>query len=436
MVRPRVTAWLRPILSLFAAAGILSLAACGGGGGSPSNAYVPPIASATLTVLPATANVFSGVPTTLTITSGTAPFSAFSSNATILPVAQSTGTSIVLLASAVNADTPVVITVRDASGQTVNANITVKPSLLLPASITITGNPVCGGSNAQLCSGQDGIATVTVTGIGGATLAGRQVRFDVVLGTFSLIAANSTVPAQTVTVLTDQNGLAAVALRVPVNAVTQFATVRATDVASGSTVVAQFTIAQFINGNSVLSVIPTGTTTFTGPTTVECSSGAQANFYVFGGTPPYTVATNFPTAISFFGTPVLVSGGAFTVVTNGSCFTGLTFAITDAAGRTLLTAPLVDNVFGTTAPNPPPLFVTPGSYSDVCRNLTLTFLASGGTGTYNAALQVSPTGNPTVTVGGATVTLKFDNTDVAGKDFTVNVSSGSALFRVPIHCTA
>jgi len=209
---------------------------------------------------------------------------------------------------------------------------------------------VCTGSGATLCSGQDGTASVVVTGVGGATLAGRSVRFDVVLGTFSLIAANSTVPAQTLTVQSDQNGLAAVTLRVPQAALTQFATLRATDVASGSTLIAQFTIAQFVNGNSVLSVIPTGTTTFTGPDSAHCAASGVAAFYIFGGTPPYTVQTNFPTAVSLGGVPVSVSGGAFTVSPNGTCFTGLTFAITDSAGRTLLTPPTVDNVLGTAAP--------------------------------------------------------------------------------------
>ena len=83
------------------------------------------------------------------------------------------------------------LTVRDAAGQSVPVTATVKPSLLLPASITIAGNPVCAGSNATLCSGQDGTATVVVTGVGGGTIAGRSVRFDVVQGTFSLVAANS-----------------------------------------------------------------------------------------------------------------------------------------------------------------------------------------------------------------------------------------------------
>jgi hypothetical protein len=277
--------------------------------------------------------------------------------------------------------------------------------------------------------------------VGGAPLANRQVRFDVVLGTFSLVTANSAVPAQTVTVSTDQNGLAAVTIRVPNNAVTQFATVRATDVTSGSSVLGQFTIAQFVNGNSVLSVIPTGTTTFTGRDTASCSSGVPVNFYVFGGTPPYNVALSFPTAVTLLGSPVLASGGAFTIVSNGSCFTGLTFAITDAAGRTLLTPPLVDSVLGTAEPPPPGLVITPAripsSGTVACiPGSTFQFLATGGDGKYNASVVAgsSATGAVTAAVAGGTITATIGLVPASGL-FTINVSSGTQIQTAVLACT-
>lgn len=445
MVEPRMTAWLRPFVTLLALAGVLSLAGCGGGSGAPNNPYNNP-GTVLLQVLPLSTTVYSGVPSTVTITSGTAPFTLFSNNPAILPVTPgpSNSTTIPLLAAAVSATTPVTVTVQDATGQTANVSVTVQPSQLLPASITITGNPACTGSNATLCSGQDGTATVVVTGVGGATLAGRQVRFDVVLGTFSLVAANSTTPAQSVTVQTDQNGLAAVTIRVPVNAPTQFATVRATDVATGSTVIGQFTIAQFINGNSVLSVIPTGTTTFTGPFTTSCSSGVPVNFYIFGGTPPYTVALSFPTAVTLLGSPVLQSGGAFTIVSNGSCFTGLTFAITDAAGRTLLTPPLVDSVLGTAEPPPAPIGVTPASLGPVaCTHDAPNvgqLLATGGTGTY--AVTATPASSNSAPGGPINVpatsegpiTVSVGSSDAHG-DWNINIASGTATpITVVLRC--
>jgi hypothetical protein len=199
----------------------------------------------------------------------------------------------------------------------------------------------------------------------------------------------------------------------------------------------------------VLSVIPTGATTFTGPDTEHCSNGASATFYVFGGTPPYTIATNFPQAVSITGNPVLRSGGGFTITTNGVCFTGLTFAITDAAGRTLLTPPTADNVFGTAAPAPAPIVLTPGSLSPTSCAPSAQLgqiLATGGTGTYNVA-TVPATGNAnpggpllaTVNAGTIAVSVQAASATPPGTaatgDWVINVSSGSAVpVAAVVHC--
>jgi hypothetical protein len=432
MPQSRFAAWLRPLLTLVALAGVLSLAACGGGGGAPNNPYQGGVGP--LAITPSVATAYSGSPFVFTVTGGSQPYTILSSDQAVLPVVGTlNGNTLVITPNSVGADTPVTLTVRDASGQTTTALITVKPSLLLPASITITGNPNCAASGADLCSGQDGTATVQVIGPAGAPLAGRDVRFDVVQGAFSISSTAAGQPlVQSLTVTTDQNGNATVRLVVPVNAATQVATIRATDLTSGSSVVGQFTIAQFVNGNSVLSVIPTGTTTFTGPDTEHCSNGASATFYIFGGTPPYTVATNFPGAVSISGQPVQRSGGGFTITTNGTCFTGLTFAITDAAGRTLLTPPTASNVFGTAEPPPPTLTVTPNSATINCSTTNnLQFLVTGGTGTFNAALTPSPVGS-SVTAGATTnVTIPVS---ASGTIYTLNISSGSQLRSVKITC--
>ncbi|MEO8537650.1 MAG: hypothetical protein ABI533_08980 [Betaproteobacteria bacterium] len=430
----RLSAWLRPLLTLAGLAGLLSLAACGGGNGAPNNPYNPGNVVTPLAITPAVATAYSGNPFVFTITGGTKPYTVLSSDQAAVAVAGTTSeNTLIIVPGNVGADTPVTLTVRDASGQSTSAAVTVKPALLLPASIKITGNPNCGASGADLCSGQDGTASVQLTGPAGAPLAGRDVRFDVVQGNYSLSSTASGQPlVQSLTVTTDQNGMATVRIVVPVNAATQIATIRATDVTGGSSVVGQFTIAQFINGNSVLSVIPTGTTTFTGPDTAHCSNGSSATFYVFGGTPPYTVATNFPDAVSITGSPIQRSGGGFTITTNGTCFTNLTFAITDAAGRTLLTPPTATNAFGTADPPPATLAVTPGSATINCASPNnLQFLVTGGTGTYNAALTPSPTGSSVMPGATTTVTIP---TSASGTVYTLNISSGSQIRAVKITC--
>src|SRR6185312_15327500 len=136
----RLTAWLRPLLTLAALAGVLSLAACGGGNGSPSQVIngggVTP-----LTVTRSTATAFSGVPFTFLISGGSQPYTILSSDQTVLPVVGTlNGNALVVVPTSVGSDTAVTLSVRDATGQSATASLTVRPQLLLPTSITVTGN--------------------------------------------------------------------------------------------------------------------------------------------------------------------------------------------------------------------------------------------------------------------------------------------------------
>ncbi|MCC7215903.1 MAG: hypothetical protein IT517_03965, partial [Burkholderiales bacterium] len=187
MVERRFSAWLRGATALFAVAGILALAGCGGGSGAPNNPYTPPPpVIPPLTLLPDALTVYPGTPVTLTVYGGVAPYRAFSTNASVLPVATSvSGETIVLLANNVPATTGVAITVQDAVGTvSLPAGISVQPAPLLPSSISVNANPnpACETTEGNLCSGSTGTALVTVTGAGGAGIKGRQVRFDVVQG--------------------------------------------------------------------------------------------------------------------------------------------------------------------------------------------------------------------------------------------------------------
>lgn len=426
----RPTGWLRPLLTLAALVGVLSLAACGGGGGSPNNPYQP--GGASPTVAPATANIYSQIPYVFTITGGTSPYRITSGNPNDLQVpAEAVGNTFAVLGNVVPAATTESLTVTDALGRAATATVTINPAVLLPTSITITGNPNCAASGATLCSGQDGTALVTATGANGVPLAGRSIRFDVVQGDYTISPPGQS-PTTSFTVTTDQNGVAAVRLLVAVSAPTQIATIRATDVASGESIVGQFTIAQYTNGSATLTVLPTGTTTFTGPDTATCDAGGMASFYIFGGTPPYTVATNFPQAITIKGAPVLKSGGGFTITTTGVCVTNLSFIITDASGR-VATSPTVDNVVGTAAAPPPALVVTPASLSGTCSaGSTFTFLATGGTGTYTNSINPQPAG-VTVTPTGANVAVSFSSA-VSATTFNITVSSGSQAVLAKLTC--
>lgn len=437
---------LHRLAGVLALLSVLTLAACGGGGGAPSgNPFEPPPvtppAPPALAIFPGTSIVYSGVPSVLTITGGTPPYRAFSSNSTVLPVSQTVnGSSVVLLAGDVASDTQVSITVQDAATVTVGAAVTVRPSTLLNNLSVVANLPEC-GSNA-ICSGQTGTASITVQGPGGATVAGRQVRFDVVSGPYSIVTNNPAAPnAATTTVVTDQAGVAQVTVTANVNAPTQPAQLRATDLVSGQQRTAAFTVVQNTSGANILTVVP-GSSTITAFFKDTCSAGVPVDYYIYGGTPPYRVTASFPTSITILNSPVTTAGGFFEAITNGQCVDPLTFSILDATGRQ--TTATLQNLPGSNdrpGPTPiPPLSLAPNSVSAAsCTNRTFDFVVSGGGGLRFA--RVSPRFGTNPTVGGVDgsgrFTVTFDSSVLAaGSSFTVVAgdSAGSTPVTATITC--
>ena len=389
-----VAVWLQRLAGLLALAGALALSACGGGSGAPSVVLnpVPPIIPA-LSVLPAVTTVFSGVPSVLTISGGVPPYRAFSSDATVLPVSQTVaGTSVVLLASNVASDTSVDVTIQDSASQTAKAAVTVRAATLFNTFTVTPNRPECGAS--AICSGQTGTASIVVQAPGGGTAPGRQIRFDVVSGPFGIVTTNPGQPtAATLTVVSDAAGVAQVIVQANVDAPTQPAQLRATDVTSGQQRTAQFLIIQNTNGSTILTIIPP-TATITGAFKGECSLGARVDYFIYGGTPPYRVTSSFPDAIAIFNPTVLASGQFFEAVTNGTCVSPLTFSVLDATGRQ--TTATLNNVEGSTARPTPPvvpasdLLLTPSSQTaKPCVNTPFTFIVTGGTAPYNVFAATS-----------------------------------------------
>jgi hypothetical protein len=392
--------WLRPVLALCALAGLLALGGCGGGSGAPNNPFATkPTPAGPLSVLPPTAVVYSHTPATLQVSGGTPPYQAFSSNSAVLPVAQNVDTGVVVLvAGDVTADTAVVITVQDAGGQTATSAVTVRPAPLFGGLTVVPSRTVC-GTNA-VCSGDTATATVQVTGIAGAGIPNRQVRFDVVLGAFGIQSSNPAQPlVSSLTVVSDATGTARVVLQSTVNVPTQPAEIRATDLTTGNSVTASFTIVQQTDGSAILSVVPP-TATITGTFVNQCSAGFRIDYFIYGGTPPYRVSSTFPTAVTIFNSPVLFSGGAFEAVTNGTCVNPLVFTIVDATGRQT-TATLI-NAPGTTVippPAAPPALVvknsSPLTVAGCTTGTNFSFTVTGGTPQYNFSATTSSLTGPT-----------------------------------------
>jgi hypothetical protein len=435
--------WLRAFVSLFALAGLAILGGCGGGSGAPNNPYVPPpVTPGPLAILPTSSVVYANTPGTLDITGGTPPYLVVSSNSAILPVAQSATTGVVvLLPGNVTADTAVTITAQDSAGLSASATVTVRAA---PIFNTLTIKPASSacGTNA-LCSGQTGTASVTVTGPGGAPIPNRQVRFDVVSGAFSIISNDPATPfVTTLTVVSDQFGNAQVILQAAAGVPTEPAQLRATELTSGDQQTALFTIVQTTNGSAVLSVIPS-TITFTGVDNTQCSNNFRADYYIYGGTPPYNVAASPSAPVFLANVPVLTPGGFFTAISNGICTTasGIVLIITDASGLTT-TATFI-NVPGSAAPTPPTpppaLVLAPANYSItgcVAGTTQFTFVVAGGTPGYNASSSISTPNPQSIPNAGGTFTVTWQGPAVgSGVVVVVDQSNPQKTLTATIACS-
>ena len=391
MVVNRLTArWLRWMFTCFALTGLAFLGGCGGGSGAPNNPFKPvPPGPTAVTILPPTVVAFSNTPTTLTVSGGVPPYTVVSNNPAILPVAQANTTgTIVLLPANVVSDTAVIITVRDSIGQMATATVTVKAAPIFNTLTITPASSACGANS--VCSGQTATAKVTVTAPGGAGIPNRQVRFDVVSGAFSIHTTDIANPfVSTLTVVSDQFGVAQVILQAAASVPTQPAQLRVTDVTTGFQQTAQFTIVQTINGSAVLSVVPTDIT-FTGLDNTQCTNNFRGDYFVFGGTPPYQVFATPPGGVFLTNVPVTMSGGFFSVISISSqCVNPETLLIVDASG--LQTTATFHNLVGTAPPTPPTppakLALLPTSIPAANCNgsNSFAFAVSGGTSPFNAA---------------------------------------------------
>ena len=372
------------------------LGSCGSGAVS---APPPPDPSAgtALAVSPSTVNLFADLPTTFTVTGGRPAYTAFSSNSAAVPVAATiVGSTFSVVPNPVTADTDVEITVRDAANTSVTAKATVKPSALLnqitftPFGPTGTGcgsNTVCSGGDAQI---------VVKAVLNGVVLRNRSIRFDVFQGSFQLVTPGSGVLVNSLLINTDQQGEAVARITANVGAITQVATIQTTDVTSGLARRYNFTIVQQVSGAGILSSLPSTATTITGTKGApgaegNCPIGATVDYYIYGGTPPYNVASPQVAVATVAPSSVGTSGGKFTAQVTGCG--KLAFIVTDASGRTVETSTL-ETLKGpngdAVTPSTASLTVTPSTLTIACgasgsvsvsgSGTFFTFVRSGGGG--------------------------------------------------------
>jgi hypothetical protein len=388
-----------------------------------------------LKVIPTSFTLYNNTSSIISATGGTPPYTLISDNQAVIPsqTTPSASGNFLVLASNVATPTTVNLTIKDAQGSTVTTAATVTPvSVVSTLTVTPTAASPGQGCAPAVCSGGDATASVTLKSTLGAPIQGRQVRFDVVQGNYSIQTGSISQPSvTTMTVGTDQNGVATVRILATTTAPTQVALIKATDVSSGNQVTGSFTIAQFTDGSTFLTVIP-NTATIGGPDNAHCSSGDRATYYIFGGTPPYRIVAGFPDSVTITGAPVTTNGGGFTVESKGICLSPLNLVITDATGRTVTAT--FNTTLGTTAPpgpNPLPIDIAPDNVTIIPTKCnadgtaaggTAQAIISGGTGTF--VIASSDATHLLATASGQLLLMTLQNTPLVGSSYTVKVTDG------------
>lgn len=306
----------------------------------------PPATNTTpLSVFPPTSDLFPDLPVTFTITGGNQPFSVFSSNTAAVPAPGTiVGSSFTLVAQPVLADTVVDVTVRDSTNASSVVRASVKPSTL-NNQVTFTPlGPTGTGCAGGLCGGGD--AQVVVKAVqANVVLRNRPIRFDVFQGSFSIVTPGTGALVSSLVVNTDEQGEAVARISAPAGASTQVATIQSTDVTTGLIRRYNFNIIQQVSGQGVITVLPSGSITVTGGKGATGQQGlcpigpsARVDFYVYGGTPPYTVTSPLPNVLTVLQATVPSSGAGFTAQVQDCGRSSL--IVTDSRGLAIETSVL------------------------------------------------------------------------------------------------
>ena len=443
------------IVAMFGVMGAL-LGSCGGSGTASTTPATPPTPPTpiALGVLPGAADVFEDLPTDITITGGTAPYTSGSSNTVLVPApavtgSATTGYKVTILAKSANVDTPVTVTIRESLGATATIALNVKATTL-NNTVSITPlSPTGTGCGTGICSGGDARVVVTAV-LNGIRLRNRPIRFDVFQGDFRFVTPGTNALVTSLLINTDEFGEAVVRMTMLVTAPTQVATLTSTDTVSGLVRRTNFNIIQQTSGVGILSILPSGPVTFTaGKAAVgqpaQCPFGGVVDHYIYGGTPPYTVVSPLPQFFSVFPSIVTTNGGSYRVTQSGCAFGSM--IVTDALNR-VLESPQVIGLAGPAGDTPPAavtptIAVTPTTLAVGCGQTGTVTVSGSGTFTTSVSTAGVPSGSFTVSPPAGVIpgTISFTrNNGVATASPTsivVNVAGATVVpvtVTVPANC--
>lgn len=411
----------------------LVLAACGSGAvsGTPSTPATGPIA-----LSPASATLYSSLPTEFLVTGGNGRYFITSSDQNVIPaVGLLDGNVFSIVPGTVVADTTVTLTVRDTGTATpVNATLLVKPRTVgnvVTVTPSASQSAACGTS---ICAGGDAEVKATLS-LGGVPVRNHEVRFQVVSGDFRIITS-APGAAETLglsgTAVTDATGTASIRIRALASAASQTGLIQITDLASGAFTRAGVSIAP--SSNAPLNAQP-NRVVFQGRDNATCATGVQADVIVFGGRPPYQISN--PGIFSLNTTQVTETGGRFTVTAVGNCTDGSTIAVVDGNGATV-SVTVVSEPASTTVTTPP-LLVSPTTVTlDNCSARASVAIAGGlgrnnyyavsGSGLVQAQVDRAPdTGAPIATI------FRISGPGPVASPVRVGISDGRSVQEVTVN---
>jgi len=425
-----------------ALAGSLLLAGCGGGGAASTTQ------GSLVTIRPAVATVYAGVPATFFVEGGRAPYTMSSTEPSLMPVPQTlTGSSFTLIPAnpgVVDAGLKpeelqvrtVTLTARDTTGLFGTSVIKVGQNFLTGYGLALTpSNCPTPPLAASACAG--GTTAVQMQATFAGNLHGNeQFRLEVVRGNFALRHPVTGQVDHSITVTSDHTGTVIGLIEVPLGVPRQVAVIRVIHVATGVYADQAFIIdGTTIPPSEALTAIPS-VFTFTGALSTECGTGF-GDFLVFGGQPPFTATSTNPTILV---TPTVsnTNPGRFTVAASNPtiCVDNAAVIVTDSFGQR--TTVSVTTAPGSTTPPPPtPITIEPATITLAC-GTSGSVSVIGGSG----PLSVSSS-HPRVTAiqSGTTLTitrLSGDGVTIYPTSATISVTDGaqvaSLTATVPANC--
>jgi hypothetical protein len=321
--------------SAIAALLVVGVAACGGGEGGVDGSQAPSI-NTKFEVFPGSVTVYAGSATTFTVQGGLEPINVSLDDPALATLTRASQREFVLRSNYLDADATATISVQDSQRLSAHTRVTIKPATMINR-VTVTPESTaeqfaCGSA---ICAGSTALVTAQLKVTQASDLTGRSIKFEAIDGAYDLLTNETPATAiSTLQVPVDRDGKAIARVKVRADATNSVALLRVTDSATQNNISTSFGIVRAVSGQGVLSAFP-DSATYKGEYDDVCAKDVGSSFYVYGGTPPYTLRSDLGDALKLSASTIASYGGGVSTLLSGQCFDRGVIVVTDANGRTI-----------------------------------------------------------------------------------------------------